>query len=115
MNSIEIVGAIIDDRSVTSDCCAIDASTVLGRRVEYVSRAEARQLAENHPMSPWQRLVDAPTIFIYRSGMRYRLLQRRQTNKGTENGLESTVSSSLSGAEYTSFKQIGFGTNGHRE
>ena len=115
MDSIEIVGAIIDDGLVTSDPYAIDASIALGRRIEYVSRAEARQLAENHPTSPWQRLADAPTILICHNGLRYRFRPRRQTNNGTENGLESLESSALTGAEYISFKQIGLGTDEHQK
>ena len=115
VDSIEIVGAIIDDGFVTSDPYAIDASIALGRRIEYVSRAEARQLAENHPTSPWQRLAEAPTLFIYHNGVRYRFRQHRPTSRGTKNRIESVVSSALTDLEYTSFKQIGLGTHEHRQ
>ena len=114
MNSIEIIGAVIDDGLVTSDPYVIDASIALGRQIEYLSREEARELAEIHRTSLWQRLADAPTLFICHNGVRYRVRQHRSTTRGTENRLESVVSSTLTDLEYTSFRQIVVGTDEHR-
>ena len=111
MNSIEIIGAVIDDGLVTSDPYVIDASIALGRQIEYLSREEARELAEIHPTSLWHRLADAPTLFICHNGVRYRVRQHRSTSRVTENRLESVVSSTLSELEYTSFRQIVVGTD----
>ncbi len=72
MDTVEIVGAIIDNVSVTKDVGRIDALQVLGRHVEYVSRADARVRAGRNCCGSWQALVDSPTLFLCVDGVKFR-------------------------------------------
>ncbi len=72
MDSVEIVGAIIDNVSATKDVGRIDASQVLGQHVEYVSQADARVRAGRNYCSSWWALADSPTLFLCVDGVKFR-------------------------------------------
>jgi hypothetical protein len=72
VDTAEIVVAIIENVSVTKDVGRIDASQVLGRHVEYVSRADARVRAGRNYCSSWWSLADSPTLFLCVDGVKFR-------------------------------------------
>jgi hypothetical protein len=71
MDIHEIVGAIIDSNSITTDRREIDASTESGRTVEYVSRVAARHRAAEGRSSVWAALAKAPSLFLLDHGIRF--------------------------------------------
>ena len=59
----EIVAAVIDAGQVTTDLQAMGASLASGRRIEYVSRATAADLAAQSSSRTWAALAAGPTLF----------------------------------------------------
>ena len=72
MNLQEIVGAIVDSVTVTTDPARIDASRAFGRDVHYITRAEARQRALTEESQHWVRLAIARTLFLCDDGALFR-------------------------------------------
>ena len=72
MDTVEIVGAIIDNACITKDVGRIDVSQVFGRHVEFISRADAREGAGRGYCSSWQALADSPTLFLCVDGVKFR-------------------------------------------
>ena len=72
MNIAEIVGAIVNSDWITTDAEAIDASLAKHEDVQYISRNRARIRAVESRSSLWQRLADAPTLFLVDHGVRFR-------------------------------------------
>jgi len=72
MNIAEIVGAIVNSDWITTDSRAIDHSLAKHEDVEYISRNRARIRAAEGQSQLWQRLANAPTLFLVDHGVRFR-------------------------------------------
>jgi len=66
MAMIEVVGAVVDGQSVSTDAQEIEALRICGRQVEYIGRAEAIALGTRH--REYRYLQDAPTLFVLDNG-----------------------------------------------
>jgi len=64
MNFQEIVGAMIDSVTITSDMTRIDASRLFGKEVQYITRKDAKKLAARDRSKPWSQLAAGPTLFL---------------------------------------------------
>lgn len=72
MNLQEIVAAVIDNVTISTDIARIEASRALGRNVELVSRTTAKQNAVRENSQFWSALATARTIFLSGGGAVYR-------------------------------------------
>ena len=66
MSIEEVVGALVEDNSTTSDPRRIESAVRLGRSIEYITRQRAKQ-------SPSLiSFAAGPTLFVLVDGIRYR-------------------------------------------
>ncbi len=72
MNLQEIVGAIVDSVTITTDPARIDASNAFGQDVHYITRAEAERRALTEKSQHWVQLAIARTLFLYNDGALFR-------------------------------------------
>ena len=72
MNLQEIVGAIVDSVTITTDPARIDASRAFGRDVQYITRIEAERRALTEKSQHWVRLSIARTLFLCNDGALFR-------------------------------------------
>jgi hypothetical protein len=72
MNLQEIVAAVINHVTVSTDMAKIEAARTFGAPVHFVSRNEARVQSELDTTGLWSQLADAATLFFCSGGQIYR-------------------------------------------
>jgi hypothetical protein len=72
MNVQEIVGAIVNSVTITTDPARIDASKAFGHDVHYITRTEAERRALTEKSQHWVQLAIARTLFLCNDGALFR-------------------------------------------
>lgn len=72
MNLQEIVAAVINHVTVSTDMAKIEAARTFGAPVHFVSRNEARVHSALDKTGLWSQLADATTLFFASGGQIYR-------------------------------------------
>jgi hypothetical protein len=72
MSTQEITGAVINSRRVTNDATEIDAALCWNEAVDYVTRDQAKSMAQKTGRADWASLAGAPAMIVVIDGIRYR-------------------------------------------
>ena len=72
MSTREIAGAIIDSNQVTNDLFKIETALFTRQTVRYLSRDDVGYMARHTGRAEWERLANAPALFVVIDGVRYR-------------------------------------------
>ena len=72
MHLTEIVAAVINNVTISTDLAKIDAARSLGSKVDFITRGEAKSHWMTERSTFWQDLASAATIFLTGNGQVYR-------------------------------------------